>query len=785
MSKTQAISFWKFLTQHKIEIPIIQRDYAQGRKGKEELRSSFLANIKQALDGQLPNGEILLKLDFVYGSLNYDTLNPLDGQQRLTTLWLLHWYIALRAGKLDEASNTLRRFSYETRITSRDFCEQLCTPNNFPLTQVVDIVGFIEKQTWFYSTWKQDPTIQSMMRMLRGTHTIDKQGIDFIDGVEELFKHPINEVGCIYQKYWGILTSEQCPILFYYLPLEKFGLSDDLYIKMNARGKQLTSFENFKADLIGLISEHAKVNSEWQRLLDPQDGFPIKIDTTWTDIFWKNKSTDMKIDDIYFAFINRYFLQELICAKKTDQTGLFTVNQIEDNDTFKYLYGEKGDDSKLLYSSIVKYRYHNREIPLSLFCSLESTLNNYQLEPLNNYFPEWVQNNYDFEFIPKYEDQNIISTLGQKERVVFLAVSRYFSHKTFNETTFKQWMRIVWNIVENSNIDTIPTMIGTMRLIDELSEHSHDIYSFLAEEINVIQSDASKEQIKEERIKAQKIVENTSWEDHIITAENCKYLKGKIWVLFQDDEATTIETFKERYGLLDSILNDNDKYHLAKILISYYDKIYPQPAIELKKTDSNWKKLLTERKEGLFNCFRKITKNNICPNITYQWIKDIAETQLLNNSRENAKKVGKYGNKVVLWGTSGCKRYVFSNEVCGNVIIGNHRTLLTKSSSFQLQHVNTIIPNTLFIAGFNINFKYNDHFFQWWGTSNTTELDIYLMTNKWDEYEMRNPELDKYHTDQDKYYCFRLDKTPNIDNFTKQLDDLIAQKNEDEKMKET
>ena len=31
------------------------------------------------------------------------------------------------------------------------------------------------------------------------------------------------------------------------------GLSDDLYIKMNARGKQLTDFENFKADLVGYI----------------------------------------------------------------------------------------------------------------------------------------------------------------------------------------------------------------------------------------------------------------------------------------------------------------------------------------------------------------------------------------------------------------------------------------------------------------------------------------------------------------------------------------------------
>lgn len=94
-NNTKAISFWNFLKENTIEIPIIQRDYAQGRLGKETLRKNFLRDLKNALD----KGETI-KLDFVYGSTENDILNPLDGQQRLTTLWLLHWYIALRAGEL-------------------------------------------------------------------------------------------------------------------------------------------------------------------------------------------------------------------------------------------------------------------------------------------------------------------------------------------------------------------------------------------------------------------------------------------------------------------------------------------------------------------------------------------------------------------------------------------------------------------------------------------------------------------------------------------------------------
>ena len=84
-------TFWSFLSQTRIRIPRIQRDYAQGRKGKENLREEFLTSLSEALNGKTEQ----LKLDFIYGSGDGDGhFSPLDGQQRLTTLWLLHWYFA-------------------------------------------------------------------------------------------------------------------------------------------------------------------------------------------------------------------------------------------------------------------------------------------------------------------------------------------------------------------------------------------------------------------------------------------------------------------------------------------------------------------------------------------------------------------------------------------------------------------------------------------------------------------------------------------------------------------
>ena len=84
--KSEQLSFWQLIQKTKIEIPIIQRDYAQGRKDKVKVREGFLGALEHALDGNP------IELDFIYGSKNNDCLQPLDGQQRLTTLFLLYWH---------------------------------------------------------------------------------------------------------------------------------------------------------------------------------------------------------------------------------------------------------------------------------------------------------------------------------------------------------------------------------------------------------------------------------------------------------------------------------------------------------------------------------------------------------------------------------------------------------------------------------------------------------------------------------------------------------------------
>ena len=95
-----------------INIPIIQRDYAQGRENDEvgRIRSRFLDALRHALTDDAP-----ITLDFVYGEINDEgNLIPLDGQQRLTTLFLLHWYVSKHENVPPEKCLFLNRFSYGT-----------------------------------------------------------------------------------------------------------------------------------------------------------------------------------------------------------------------------------------------------------------------------------------------------------------------------------------------------------------------------------------------------------------------------------------------------------------------------------------------------------------------------------------------------------------------------------------------------------------------------------------------------------------------------------------------
>ena len=271
------------VTIASIEIPILQRDFAQGRQDvrTRRIRENFLNAIVAAITGG-PS----LSLDFIYGDVQGMTLLPLDGQQRLTTLYLLHWYVAARNDQLDSSASWLR-LTYATRASARMFCEQLgmsrpALGQERPSCWIID-------QPWFLQTWEDDPTIQSMLVVLDDLHR-KLQGVDF-------------------EHAWRLMTeAEPAAITFHVLPMKEMGLGDDIYIKMNSRGKPLTEFELFKARFERLLETSSPASAR---------EFATKIDGEWADVFWRPDARDGAVDSAMVRYI-RYLTD--VCVWQAGQS---------------------------------------------------------------------------------------------------------------------------------------------------------------------------------------------------------------------------------------------------------------------------------------------------------------------------------------------------------------------------------------------------------------------------------------------------------------------------------
>ncbi|MDR2511041.1 MAG: hypothetical protein LBC89_00960 [Bacteroidales bacterium] len=168
--------------------------------------------------------------------------------------------------------------------------------------------------------------------------------------------------------------------------------------------------------------------------------------------------------------------------------------------------------------------------------------------------------------------------MAQPERVSFLGLSLFLEQKTFDGTQFKQWMRIVWNVVENTDIDGFQPMYSAMELINELSSNSTDIYAFLADAANSLTAQSSANAIKEERQKATFIQQNINWEQTFIEAEKHPFFKGSVGFIISDP--MTEDGFKHRTEMANKVFANkviNEKYcnngHLfLRALISKYNQ---------------------------------------------------------------------------------------------------------------------------------------------------------------------------------------------------------------------
>jgi hypothetical protein len=518
-------SFWSLLQSNKITIPIIQRSYTQGGRGvpgqKDEAKNKGVLFLHRLLEALLDDNPI--ELDFIYGSLAGNALQPLDGQQRLTTLFLLHWYIAQKEKKLTEdAIKILQRFSYETRISSRYFCEALC---QFSLNDYCDdnIVETIKNQPWFILSWANDPSVLSMFGML-----------------EEIDKRLRGEKSALWEK----ITQPQksTPITFFYTPLESFNLTDDLYIKMNARGKQLTGFENAKAAFNKRIDEEGWDNDK----KSPQEKFGHKIDTLWTDLFWKFRNKENKID----MFLLRFISASLVCcyaqgnnhehAQKLFDYPLEVSPDYLNSESYSYLYNcfEVFNRNEITDHGAIQFDivfWFGRQQPYTNLRAL-------------------------FELFISKEDASANKSITWQERVVFYGLYLYLKNNDIiNIDKLADWLIFIRNLITNGTVDSFDTFRSAQNRLVELNGGTTDIYAYLFEQPDSILGGFSQNQMREEMQKA-KIYKNSPEAKKILQElENHRFCRGKLEFILYCLEITDSVADIEKLKKLQTVIFANFK----------------------------------------------------------------------------------------------------------------------------------------------------------------------------------------------------------------------------------
>lgn len=465
-------SFASFINKYSVEIPRIQRDYTygSGTEKTEKVLTKLLNDIHESLKNKKE-----LILDFVYGCKDNsapNTFQPLDGQQRLTTLYLIYFFAACRAGeKIDKS------FKYATRDDSTIFCEELL---QFKYSKTAgSLVDQIKDSAFFRPSFNDDPSIRSMLVVLKKIEEV------FSDMVEDTNTHEL----------WDAINSPDCPVKFYCLDFGVFTLSDDLYIKMNSRGKQLTEYEIFKSQFEKYIEISFGKDQKYE--------IAKQFDNDYIDLVWEKLGREKSKIDGAFVFLFK---------------NIFNILN------HKFRKGVQLDWKKTLYENMILLNIVRSDIEfikdfLASFIYLKSTqafLNNFYYDDINVLDDGSGRIRFFKSNVDVFADA-CSSVLNNPKLVSLYAVYAAIKAEKNGMTNWLLNLRHIRNLIEFSDDE----LGHTERIPDMLSEIDHIIMGNI---LSISSSKFNTTQFEEEVEKEKNI---SKWQQ-LFTYENHDILRGSL-----------------------------------------------------------------------------------------------------------------------------------------------------------------------------------------------------------------------------------------------------------------
>ena len=599
-----------------IVIPIIQRDYVQGSDLESERRNEFLDSLFKTLlikDGKQ-------NLDFIYGRTQKGLgFLPLDGQQRLTTLYLLSWFIHQINGTFANHKQNMQKFLYKTRNSSERFCALISNlPDEFEFDfdnkkiseQLSDLASFD-------MSWNDDPTIQSMLQMLDAINSKYKQlkDKDFLSKLLEDKYSPDESFEQLSKRIDERIDMDAICFDLLDMNEDSFKLTDELYIKMNSRGKQLTEFENFKARFIDYIEAEHPLQ---------KDMFCEKVEFDWTQLFWpyaynrweketNEQKTDEDKDSCKYPIIDDYFMNYFEVISQLlyfrDNKDKKATDFVFDFEQIKSIYSTPYDNDKdwnlkFLFSS------------LDFFYNLINDNKLSKPERIDHFFKKfYTTTNSSPEKINLFIDnlnlfeQAIYKGKEMNEKgKMYLYCICFFNYQNKNND-WETYLRFIRNMLESKKqkdySKNLTHLSSLIRLTDfgkycplfEAAAKEPDLVSALVE--NRITSNSEKEAFILESLKAS-LIKSEDEKKAVYSLENNIYLKGDLGNFDIKNSFSNIKAYSKAFL---EIWNLNNQKLINQALIATGFKGLKNKKCRLGETifygvEKSWDRVLTEIDES-------------------------------------------------------------------------------------------------------------------------------------------------------------------------------------------
>jgi len=395
------------LDEFEVEIPFLQRNYIHGANTPraEEIRNHFL---NEFINSMTPEGR-RFDLNFIFGTRKDNKIIPVDGQQRLTTLWLLAAYIANHRNTNSHDVNCktlpwkLERFNYAGRPLAA-----------FALKLIAH--GATSEQLREAGLCS-DITVSSMA-----------QTLETIANDERLKNYTFEQ-----------LVSGLNNVEFEFEQIKQD--ADYTYIKMNARGKTLTQWENFK----GKFSELLKANDN-----SACNSWNCDIEKA-TNKYIALQKEDLPLqeilpDDSFISLVARILLYELCKSQNNDNTDEFPNLVL----LTKHIFNGKAPMPFVPFEEFQKIKDRIKDE----FIVVAYRITRFILQVVGdekfatNYYPYWE---FDKR---KTLWETILKPDNERERDFGLILYEYTNYNKFlgqkiSDGDFSSAVRLITNIVEN------------------------------------------------------------------------------------------------------------------------------------------------------------------------------------------------------------------------------------------------------------------------------------------------------------------------------------------------